>query len=267
MNIEYYKPKNKILQKYVDGYYFIQEDKQSGSIEYETFPNNNIYYTINRNTSINEQTDKISLDSSDNNSHVGSLVLSYSKPLRVFYTHLLDEITICFKPLGIFHFDVTNFNSVNKKTLIHYNLFEDITEFSAKLFDLTVNEKAIELEKYLISKLIEVDLSFMENIITDVEDEIKIEDISAKYSISRQYLNRIFKKYLGKSPSEYRKIYRFRNSLLNKKESKNLTELSSTDYYDQSHFIKEFKSITKLKPSQFFKEVEINSQTIFIFFD
>ncbi len=55
MNIEYYKPKNKILQKYVDGYYFIKEDKQSGRVEYETFPNNNIFYTINKNTIVKEE--------------------------------------------------------------------------------------------------------------------------------------------------------------------------------------------------------------------
>ena len=267
MNIEYYKPKNKILQKYVDGYYFIQEDKQSGSVEYETFPNNNFFYTINKNTIVKEEKENIFLSSSNDNTIIGSLVLSYSKPMRIFYTHLFDEITICFKPLGIFHFDVTDFNSESKKTLIDYNLFEDITEFSAKLFDLTMNEKAIGLEKYLISKLIEVDLSFMENIIRDVENEIKIEDISTKYSISRQYLNRIFKKHLGKSPSEYRKVYRFRNSLLNKKDSKNLTELSSNDYYDQSHFIKDFKSITKLKPNQFFKEVDLEKDTLLKFFD
>ncbi|WP_353098108.1 helix-turn-helix domain-containing protein, partial [Empedobacter brevis] len=80
-------------------------------------------------------------------------------------------------------------------------------------------------------------------------------------------LNRIFKKHLGKSPSEYRKIFRFRNSLLNKKESKNLTELSSKDYYDQSHFIKDFKSITKRNPNQFFKEVDLQNETALKFFD
>ncbi|WP_312923659.1 helix-turn-helix domain-containing protein [Empedobacter brevis] len=267
MNIEYYKPKNDILKKYVDGYYFIQKDKLSGSVEYETFPNNNIFYTINKNTIVKEEKENIFLSSSENNMIICSLVLSYSKPMRIFYTHLIDEITICFKPLGIFHFDITDFSSKNKKTLIDFNLFEDITDFSAKLFDLTINEKTVALEQYLISKLIEVDLSFLENISRDVEKEIKIEDISKKYSVSRQYLNRIFKKHLGKSPSEYRKIFRFRNSLLNKKESKNLTELSSKDYYDQSHFIKDFKSITKRNPNQFFKEVDLQNETALKFFD
>ena len=121
-----------------------------------------------------EEKENIFLSFSEANMIIGSLLLSYLKSMRIFYTNLFDEITICFKPLGLFYFDVTDFNSESKKTLIDYDLFEDITEFSAKLFDLTVNEKAIELEKYLISKLIEVDISFMENIIRDVENEIKI---------------------------------------------------------------------------------------------
>lgn len=40
MELVFCRTRNNILQKYIEGYYFISEDKNSNIIRYKTFPNN-----------------------------------------------------------------------------------------------------------------------------------------------------------------------------------------------------------------------------------
>jgi AraC-like DNA-binding protein len=69
-----------------------------------------------------------------------------------------------------------------------------------------------------------------------------------------------------KTPSEYRKVQRFRNTLLKQKITPNLTDLSNDNlYFDQSHFIKHFRELTDTKPSDFFKKVEIDKENIWLY--
>ncbi|MBO9583609.1 MAG: hypothetical protein J7574_05565 [Flavobacterium sp.] len=78
-------------------------------------------------------------------------------------------------------------------------------------------------------------------------------------------MNKLFTKHIGKSPSEYRKIHRFRNSILKQKESKNFSELSQYDFYDQSHFIRNFKELINRNPQIFFKNIDTEKENIWLF--
>ncbi|WP_415542773.1 helix-turn-helix domain-containing protein [Empedobacter stercoris] len=106
----------------------------------------------------------------------------------------------------------------------------------------------------------------MEQILADIETELTIDAIAKKHNISRKHINVLFLKHIGKPPSEYRKIYRFRNTLIENKKSKSLTSLSHGSlFYDQSHFIKDFKALTKIKPSWFFKNIDTEQDNIWLF--
>ena len=63
------------------------------------------------------------------------------------------------------------------------------------------------------------------------------------------------------SPTEYKRIARFRNALqagIMEKEIKSLTRISyDNNYFDQSYFIKEFKRLTGLNPKKFFRQVTL----------
>ena len=107
----------------------------------------------------------------------------------------------------------------------------------------------------------------MEEIVCDIEDNIKIQEIAEKYNFTRQYINKLFLKYIGKPASEYRKIHRFRNAVSKYKISKNLTILSCDNFFfDQSHFIKDFKILTNSNPSSFFKAVDTKNENIWLIF-
>jgi len=74
-------------------------------------------------------------------------------------------------------------------------------------------------------------------------------------NISSRELERKFKKNVGLSPKQIARIYHFQSVLHLKNKSGSLTELAHTaGYYDQSHFIKEFRDIAGINPHSFFKE-------------
>ena len=68
-----------------------------------------------------------------------------------------------------------------------------------------------------------------------------------------------FETNIGKSPSDFKKIHRFRTALktqINKKSNENMASLSyDLLFYDQSHLTKDFKSLTGLTPKKFFKNI------------
>ena len=78
-----------------------------------------------------------------------------------------------------------------------------------------------------------------------------IENVAARYGISSRYLQKLFLQYTGLTPKLYSKINRFQNSLrLVTKKDASLTSIAyDCGYFDQSHFIREFKSFTGYTPS------------------
>lgn len=84
---------------------------------------------------------------------------------------------------------------------------------------------------------------------------IKIESLAERLNISKRQLERKVIETIGLSPKEFSRIIRFQKSLYIKqlKPELNLTSLAyESGFADQSHFIKEFKSISGLSPSIYF---------------
>ena len=77
----------------------------------------------------------------------------------------------------------------------------------------------------------------------------KIVDVLA---MSRDSFEKKFRKQVGTSPKKFSNIVRFRNLFENGYKYTTLTEMGlNAGYYDQSHFIKDFKVITGKNPSKF----------------
>lgn len=83
---------------------------------------------------------------------------------------------------------------------------------------------------------------------------ISVRDIAAHMRISERYVETAFKKAVGLSPKTYSLIIRFKNAeqQLSNILSPNwrLLDLAS-EYYDQNHFIKDFKRFTGHTPSDY----------------
>lgn len=89
--------------------------------------------------------------------------------------------------------------------------------------------------------------------IKSVNGIIKIKDLVADLPLSRDPFEKRFRKIAGTSPKQFSGIVRLRHVIENHSHDKALTETAySAGYYDQAHFIKDFKSFTGQTPTAFF---------------
>lgn len=90
-----------------------------------------------------------------------------------------------------------------------------------------------------------------------------VRELADHFNLSERQFERKFKEYSGFSPKKYLRLVRFEEVCNRYDESskKTLSELAlSCGYYDQSHFIKDFKAFSGYNPSYFFSgNVEDNS--------
>lgn len=103
-------------------------------------------------------------------------------------------------------------------------------------------------DKNLIEKICEI--------IKISEEEISVSDISKTLNSSQRLLQIKFKNATGLTIKKYIQILKFRKSvdqMINADlEKMNLTEIALYNkYFDQSHFIKKFKDVTKTTPKTF----------------
>ncbi len=85
--------------------------------------------------------------------------------------------------------------------------------------------------------------------------EIGIKGLAFDLGVSQSSLERGFRTRVGLSPKEYAGLVRFRNIFRFYNSSSSLTELAlEAGYYDQAHFIREFKKKTGFSPKQWFRQ-------------
>lgn len=93
-------------------------------------------------------------------------------------------------------------------------------------------------------------------------DSNTIGTISQKTNLSLRQFERGFKSQFGITAKEFQKITRFQDVLkkiLINRKSDYLETILDNGYFDQSHFIKEFKSLTKKKPLEYFTKENFDS--------
>lgn len=92
------------------------------------------------------------------------------------------------------------------------------------------------------------------DIILDQKGMVTISDIIKKMGISERHMERLFKKYVGLSPKFYSRIIRFSYIFqLVHNEKMSWSEVAQySGFYDQSHFIKNFREFTGEDPSNYF---------------
>lgn len=84
---------------------------------------------------------------------------------------------------------------------------------------------------------------------------LNIEELSDVACLSNRQFERKFSEFTGLSPKQFLRIARFQHiiNLKNKNKHLSLTQLAyEAGYYDQSHFINEFKLLSGYTPKEFF---------------
>lgn len=134
-------------------------------------------------------------------------------------------------------------------------LLDDIRE---QLSEARTDKERIDvIERFLISRLGSSDTDLLVvsaiQLIKQSKGSIRMKDLAAKLTISQSPLEKRFRKIVGASPKKFASIVRL-NAVISKfPKAKSLTEMGyECGYYDQAHFIKDFRLFTGETPEQFF---------------
>ena len=134
----------------------------------------------------------------------------------------------------------------------------------------TTVERFNLLARLIIKKIIRSGKeSTSENIVKEIlaKPFLPVRSLEKETCYSRQYLHRIFKSSTGISIKKYQQLSRV-SSVLKSLNSKggNLTDLAySNGYFDQSHFINDFKQLTGYSPASYLSTVRTFDPDPFIF--
>lgn len=261
MHFKFLKTQHEKLKDYLEGFYVFQHNECDKTLAYLIFPSNHVTISIYKNVDYNINGNKIVIGQIDN-SHLTSLTtFAFSKPIYCQYKGRVKEITFCFTPLGLNHFLENNLKHYSKEGLHSFIPFTDYAnEMKALLDETDENQLQQKIEYYWLSKLKEKNLSLLQDCIQKIlygEGDTNLADISVQLNTSRQHINRLFNLHLCKTPAAFRKIARFRKTLQNRiqilKSRNSLTSLTyESFFYDQSHLIKDFHSLTGMNPKTFF---------------
>jgi len=187
----------------------------------------------------------------------------FIQPYEVQFKNHVKVFSIRFKPEGIY-----NVFGVPASTL--KERFEDMSmvfgsefrDFSHRLKE----EKSIaamikRTENFLLKNLQgnKIDMSYVNRAAELIRNlkGIRIKDLSNKVFISQRQLEREFKEKVGISPKHYLRITRVNEVMrwLDDNRSIDLTSVAyHCGYFDQAHFINDFKRITGKTPTIYIRE-------------
>jgi AraC-like DNA-binding protein len=257
--IKTHVPQSPFLQNYIECFYVFNCESPF-QLRYLAFPHYHCGLSFFKGVQIQRNHFQVNIaESPDLNIQI-ELLGKYINPLLINYGDKIQEISIVFKPLGINRFIRNNYQSIAPNSSQEFKNRE-WQLFGEKLF--TSDNKIKTLEEFLLSEFKETnelrDLEASLSLIENLDVNYSISEIADKLGYNLKTFQRHFTKHIGCSPVDYRRIIRFRNAIetkLNAKELKSLTDITfENNYFDQSHFIKEFKRLTNHNPKKFFKSV------------
>ncbi|ADK15046.1 MULTISPECIES: helix-turn-helix domain-containing protein [Clostridium] len=87
---------------------------------------------------------------------------------------------------------------------------------------------------------------------------LTVKELSSSEYVSQRHLNRLFNEYIGINPKMLLRISRINYSINMLKKAENKSYINASQifgYFDQSHFIHDFKQICGVSPKEFFKNM------------
>lgn len=170
-----------------------------------------------------------------------------------------ETIGVEFTPKGAYLFFHFPLNEIQNKI---YSLDDVLGKTGKHLIDEvnnagSIQEKIAALQGFLIRQLSlqKEDLIFeycVDRIIS-TKGKMTVKELEKKTGYSSRWLNMKFNERLGVSPKNFASVIRFKQyyeALVNGKEKAFFKNDFYELYYDQSHFIKDFKRFTGLSPTK-----------------
>lgn len=191
------------------------------------------------------------------------LIGLFTEAREVRFSNTVPVFTIRFKPEAIFSlFNINGSEVFENYEDISLMLGKDFNEFCHRLREETDIQLMITLaENFLMHKLNQKKSA--RNYVNKAAELMRntgfnnIKEISNEVCISQRQLERKFREIIGIGPKHYLRLTRI-NRVMRILETNRPLDLTSVayhcGYFDQAHFIKDFKKITGKKPTLYFKE-------------
>ncbi len=186
----------------------------------------------------------------------------------------VDTFAICFYPIGFVNFVKTPLEQLVDKETPIAELFgqKEADELEQQLIQAIDTQQRIALiEAFLLKKLNEKNT--ISHIVQSTVDALLETNGTAAINVllkddvsKRRQLERHFRKQIGISPKQLGKAIRLQttlNLLLNKT-SETLTDIAyESHYFDQNHFIKDFKDLVGVTPKEFLDNEQMALSSLF----
>jgi AraC-like DNA-binding protein len=168
-------------------------------------------------------------------------------------------ILIYFTEVGLTYFTSRPANELFNQSISLENIFDkyQVSNVEEKLSIATTDKQRISIvEQFLLSQLkdIKTDKLIVEavRLIYQSKGTIKIRELNEKLFISQSPFEKRFRKLVGTTPKKFASIVRFNTVLNDLNHIKSLTEICyENNFFDQAHFIKDFKQYTGDTPDTF----------------
>lgn len=190
------------------------------------------------------------------------LIGQLTRPYIVEPLGITGSFVVRFQPNGFFPFANIEIKEIQNTAVPLDQLFgKEGEEIGKQILEANSTTERIEfIEKFLLNQL--TDRKTIDNIVTstietilEANGQFSVNELSKQNNIHRRQLIRKFSSTIGLSPKQLSKTIRIQNTLktLLTKEVSSLTDLAyENEYFDQAHFIKDFKEFTGLTPKEFY---------------
>lgn len=183
---------------------------------------------------------------------------------RVFqHTAGIASVLVVFRENGAAHFLRTPLNELFGESVSLEHFFErsSLSILTEQLEVATNGHSRISLvEQFLIRHLQErpVDLLVNEALyeIHQSKGTIRISEMAARLNTSASPLEKRFRREIGASPKKFATIVRARHVLAAMENGNDGYAEYLSSFYDQAHFIKDFKKFASVTPEQYLKQLK-----------
>jgi AraC-like DNA-binding protein len=192
------------------------------------------------------------------------LIGQLTKPYVIEPLGVTGSFVVQFKPNGFLPFTSIPIKEMENTAIPLDKLFgERGKNLGERILNANSTYERIQIiETFLLNEL--ADKKTIDNIVKSTIETIfnsngrfSVSEFSKSTNINRRQLARKFSSAIGLSPKQLAKTIRIQTTLkalLNNKHT-SLTDLAyENEYFDQAHFIKDFKEFTGLTPKEFYGE-------------
>lgn len=257
IHIKRYYPKAKPL-KHLIKYFWVLDSDRPLTLNHKILPVTNIDILFNFLAPMTFERDGQSFETPGN---------IFFSGLSEHYTLMKQEgfvltIGVSFFPAGFYPFfkiPVAEFK--NDIFGLDAGLGNVAVEIEEKLRETDrISEKIAVLEQFFLglldqNALLPFDTGRLLNLFDS--SHLGVRDFCRDYGVHARKLERLFNQYVGVTPKRFLRLSRFQaalNRLMGLQQDDLTTVAHELEFYDQPHFIKDFKSFTGSAPRHFLKE-------------